>query len=83
MAVDICVQQPSERYLDISEETLFCTNIFLVNFAVHSESRLAQPNQVPVQPEATQVRVMKIFLQVYFISSWVSLVSFYESQVRI
>jgi hypothetical protein len=33
-------------------------------FAVHSESRLAQPSQVPVQPEATQVRVIRIFFQV-------------------
>lgn len=41
---------------------MFCKKLWLyyiiseINFiSVHTESRLAQPNQVPVQPEATQV----------------------------
>lgn len=48
------------------------SGFFLVNFTVHSESRLAQPNQVPVQPEATQVRVTNIAAGLFLISSWVS-----------
>uniref|UniRef100_A0A8C8YB10 Cell cycle associated protein 1 n=1 Tax=Prolemur simus TaxID=1328070 RepID=A0A8C8YB10_PROSS len=44
-----------DSMLDFENQTIDPAIVSLVCPPVHSESRLAQPNQVPVQPEATQV----------------------------